>query len=817
LTNPRWNAPRWYHEGIAVFLETWMSGGKGRVLGSYDEMVFRSMVLDNAHFYDVIGLESEGTTVDFQVGVNSYLYGTRFMSFLALKYGPESLIEWTARNDTSKSYFLSQFKHIFNVPIDDAWSDWIAWEREWQTENIQKIKSAPVTPFRQISKIPLGSVSRTYFDQTRNKIYAAIRYPGQVAHVAEIDIHSGELRKICNVKGPALFYVTSLAWDKTSDRLFFTSDNYDWRDLNSVDIKTGEVQTMLKDVRIGDLAFNDQDQSLWGIRHYNGISTLVRIPPPYKEWNQIYSWPYGQDIFDLDISPDGEVITAAIAGSDGTYKLIEMPVSLEQEEEFSFKEIFDFENSAPANFNFNTQDSCIYGSSYYSGVSNIYRYNRQKEEMEIISNTETGFFRPLYYSSDSLIVFRYTGQGFIPGMIPLDKIEGVRAIQFLGNEIAERYPVVRKWTAKSPASVDLDSVFVKEGSYSPLGDLSLNTIYPVVEGYKNVVGYGLYSDFSDGIGLSSIELGVSYSPHSFLKESERLHLDLGFRYWNWELSGTYNRADFYDLFGPTKQSRRGYSFGIKFQETLIYDQPKILNISATVKRFGDLETLPDYQNVSASFDKLLYSNIQLDFENTKKSLGAVDTEKGTKWQLILHHNFVNDIGFPQIIFNYDGGILLPINHTSVWLRTSAGYSTSEKDDPFARFYFGGFGNNWVDHLSEKRYREYYTFPGLELNAIGARNYMKAVLELNLPPIRFRRLGFVYLYSNWIRTSLFSSVLRTNFVKQGLPETYFNLGTQIDFRIVLFSNLKSTFSLGYAVSARKDKWIDNEFMISLKIL
>ena len=46
LTTPRVAAPRWYHEGIAVFVDTWMSGGLGRAQGGYDEMVFRSMVRD---------------------------------------------------------------------------------------------------------------------------------------------------------------------------------------------------------------------------------------------------------------------------------------------------------------------------------------------------------------------------------------------------------------------------------------------------------------------------------------------------------------------------------------------------------------------------------------------------------------------------------------------------------------------------------------------------------------------------------------------------------------------------------------------------
>ena len=44
-------------------------------------MVFRSMVKDDTHFYEPLGLVSEGIKVDFQAGMNSYLYGTRFMSY----------------------------------------------------------------------------------------------------------------------------------------------------------------------------------------------------------------------------------------------------------------------------------------------------------------------------------------------------------------------------------------------------------------------------------------------------------------------------------------------------------------------------------------------------------------------------------------------------------------------------------------------------------------------------------------------------------------------------------------------------------------
>src|SRR6185369_8792226 len=117
--------------------------------------------------------------------------------------------------------------------------------------------------------------------------------------------------------GPALHFVCALARDPVSGTLFYTTDNGEWRDLCSVDPATGKTHQLIRDARIGDLAFNAADHSLWGVRHFNGISTIVRLPPPYQEWNQILSFPYGRDPYDLDVSPDGTKLVASVAEIDG--------------------------------------------------------------------------------------------------------------------------------------------------------------------------------------------------------------------------------------------------------------------------------------------------------------------------------------------------------------------------------------------------------------------------------------------------------------------------------------------------------------------
>jgi len=809
LTTPRWYSPRWYHEGIAVFLETWMAGGLGRALGAYDEMVFRTMVRDSSYIYDVVGLESEGTTIDFQVGVNSYLYGTRFMSYLSYQYGPEKLLKWVSRTPGSKRYFATQFKDIYGVSLDDEWSRWVEWEHRWQQTNLNLIRSHPITPVRAISQRALGSVSRAYYDSTNRKIYAAINYPGQIAHIASIDFDNGKIEKICEVKGSALYYVSSLAYDKSTGTLFYTTDDNHWRDLNVIDLETGKSKRLIKDVRTGDLVFNETDKSIWGVRHFNGISTLVRIPYPYKKWHQIYSFPYGKDIFDIDISQQGSTITAALVEVSGRQQLIKMDVEQLLNGDASngdtyYESIFDFENSSPANFVFSPDGRYLFGSSYYSGVSNIYRYDFENGDMEIISNCETGFFKPVPVSGDSLIVFRYTGKGFVPVIIPIQLPEHVGAIKFLGNEIAENHPIVKSWTLSSPASINIDSLTTSTGNYNTLSGMKLISAYPIVEGFKDFAAVGMRLDFSDRLGLSGFNISGSYSPDGDLPADEKVHVGFSLQHWQWKLTATYNGADFYDLFGPTKTSRKGYSVGLQYKKTILFDQPKTMDLSFHIAGYGDLERLPDFQNIAATFDKLLSVNVGLNYEYQRASLGAVDYEKGVKWQTISHNNYVNAKNFPRILTNFDYGIPLPINHSSIWLRSSFGHSFGNRDDPFANFFFGGFGNNWVDRLSIKRYREYYSFPGSELNAIGGKNYGKLMFEWNLPPIRFRHFGVPALYFNWARISVFSTGIRTNFDSKANRRTLINFGGQVDFRLVLFSHLKSTFSLGYAAVIRRPK-------------
>jgi hypothetical protein len=823
LTVPRWYSPRWYLEGIATYLETWMNGGLGRAIGPYDEMVFRTLVRDSVRIYDVVGLESEGTTIDFQVGSNSYLYGTRFVSYLALRYGNDRMLQWFNRTEGSKRYFASDFQRVFGRSLEDEWSRWIAWEGEWQRANLALIHHHPTTYARPLTDRVLGSASRAWYDSANRSILVAVRHPGQEAHIASIEIASGRFTRILDIPGASGLSVTSLAFDPASRTLFYTTNNSDWRTLMAFDMSTGRTRRLLKDARIGDLAFNGTDRSLWGVRHDNGFSTLVRIPYPYKDWHKVHVMPYGRDLFNLDVAPDGSALIGSMSEVNGDQKLVRMKVASLLKGDATPEVLYDFGDWSPSNFVFSSDGKFLYGSSYYSGVSNIYRYDVERGIMQPLSNAETGFFKPLPLTSDSLVVFAYSRQGFVPSMIPNAVPDSISAIRFLGNEIAEKRPEVQGWVPAAGAEVDRKAIAAATRKYSTMDNFNLDNAYPVVEGYQDIDGNfgvagGMRANFSDRIGATALDVTASYSPTQALDAGERLHLQANFRHWNWKLSGTLNRADFYDLFGPTRVSRKGYSLSAQYQRNLLLDGPTTLNYTLRAAGYGGLATVPEFQDVAASFDKLGTVYGDLSYKSLRRSLGAIDDELGSTWKAAFNGNYAGSKFRPRVSVDGSKGFLLPVDHSSIWLRAAAGsFIGGDRNDPFSRSYFGGFGNNWVDHRGIKQFENTESFPGLEINEIGGATYGKAQVEWMSPPLRFRKVGVPSAYLRWLGLTLFAGGLETDFDDSATRRGYVNAGAQADLRLITISQFESTFSVGVATAAGKGIPRKSALMVSFKLM
>jgi hypothetical protein len=815
LTVPRFTVPRWYAEGSASFMETWMAGGLGRAQSGFYEMVFRAMVRDGAHFYDPLGMESRGTRIDFQVGANAYLYGTRFFTWLAYAHTPQKVIQWLRRDPDSKRHYADQFEHVFGITLERGWADWIAFEREFQQKNLAQVRSQPPTPYRQLVPTTVGSSSRAFYDN--GVLYGAFDYQGVVAHIGALNTRDGSVRQLVDLKDTLLYKVTSLAWDPASRTLFFTNDHHALRDVMALDVDSGKQRTLLKDARIGELVFNPVDKSLLGIRHESGLATLVRIPYPYEEWNQIRTFDYGTVPYDLDVSPDGKLLSASVAEVSGEQFLRVFPLEKLLSGEAKPLSEFKFGQSVPETFVFSRDGKYLYGSSYYTGVSNIFRYEVATGDVEAVSNAEAGFFRPVPLEDGRLIVLHYTAAGFVPASIEPKPLKDVSAITFLGAQLAQKHPIVTTWQVAPPTAVDDEKLVEDKGAYVPLRQLGRQSVYPVLQGYKRKVGLGAHAQFDDPLTLGTVGVTAAWTPSQDLPSQEKGHVDVRYQYLGWHAGAAYNRSDFYDLFGPTIRSRRGFQMDGGYDQALIYDDPRRLDFKSDLAYYHNLDALPEAQNITAASSRLVTTEAGLYYADVRKSRGAVDDEKGLLANVVGLVNYADDRARPQLRAGLDIGIPLPMGHSSLWLRNVAGVADGARDDPYASFFFGGFGNNYVDAHTEKRYREYYAFPGFGINEINGRSFGRTMLEANLPPAVFESVGTPAFYLAWMRPSLFASQLWTEPASSMDRARYGNAGAQVDFRFSVLHWYEMTLSLGYAVGYRGGTRAGDEWMVSLKIM
>jgi len=826
LTVPRATAPRWYQEGGAVFMETWLSGGVGRAQGGYDEMVFRAMVHDGAKFYDPLGLVSKGTEIDFQTGANAYLYGTRFVNYLALTYSPERLESWWRHDEGRRRYYADDFERVFGLPLDESWQNWIAWEHGFQEKNISAVNEHPVTPFHDLTARHLGALSRSFLSADGSKFYAAVKYPGQVAHIVAISRKDGAVTQLREVKGATGYSVTSLAYDPGSETLFYTTNNNTYRNLEALDLRSGKSRMLLRAARIGDLAFDAADRSLWGIRVNRGFAMLVRIPFPYNAWQTLHVFPLFEKAFDLDVSADGTLASMSVSGAGATPTAPQttqvriMRVDALSKGDATPWRKFTMGAAVPEDFVFSKDGRYLYGSSYFTGVSNIFRYDLKSGALEAVTNAELGFFRPLPLDDSKLMVLRYTALGFAPAIIEEKPTEDLSAVTFLGEQVATAYPIVKTWAAAAPSTIPYEPAIIRRGEERPMRELSLESLIPVVEGFQNAVALGASARFGDPLGFDSLDMDASYSPGDTLPTKERMHFSADYHHTRWTVGFMWNGADFYDLFGPTKYSRAGESAYVNYDLPLIFDPPETMNFTAKVAYYVGLDALPGFQNVPSPTKNLSTAQAGIVSSDTRSSPGAVDAETGHSWSIAAHTYGALGEVFPSLSAQYDIGFALPIDHSSIWLRSGAFVSGGNRDDPLANAYLGGFGNNYVDNEGNggaQRYRDLLSMPGFDLDALHGKSLVKTMVEWCLPPLRFESLGSPGFYVSWARPEIFVSALETNPGIREFRGDAQDAGAQLDFQLEVMHRLPMMLSIGAARGFAGGGLGRTEFMLSFQVL
>ena len=833
LCVPRWYAPRWYHEGIACFMETWMGGGVGRALGGYDEMYFRSIIGGGNKLFSVVGLETEGSTMDFQVGANAYLYGTRFVNFMTARYGYDKLIQFYNRTADSRTFFGGQFKAVYGRPLRQVWNEWKEDEKQHQEANLAAIREFPVTQTRPLTEEALGSVSPLVYDSASGKAYAAMNAPGDFAHITEIDLASGKQRKITDVYGVQLYNPAFVALDSNAGRLIYTVNNGKMRGLQVYDLRERRVVKKLDFQRVNNIVYDNASDCLYGLFSNGGTQSIVRYDRDLENPEIIYAFPFGVSVSDLAVSHDGQLLSLTRQGDNGEHTLLLFRTEDLANALYQYRELLTWEDCNLSQFRFSLDDSHLIGSSYYTGVSNLWQIDLETGGTEMLSNTEYGLFAPLEIAPGKLLALEFERDGMRPVTLDRQVVSDANAVALYGQRAYENNQASLEGLGelKEPLPpMEFGDVYNNIVPYSVLKEMRFAGAYPTVTGFTDaqawnhvtpVLGYRFI--FSDPVGLSSMKLALGLSPWSSNKRKNQIHADLEWKYYFWTLKAAWNHTDFYDLAGPVRNSRKGYMVSVAYDYSSSMLAPYTKAWGASVAAYGDMDALPLYQEIKLDDGIRSMQTVSLygQLAKTRTSLGGVMKEQGFDLGIQGYGYLAGGRFFPSLDATADFGLLLPVDrNTSFWLRTAGGHSFGDPASAFGNSYFGGFRNNRVDHRNAFQYRGSRAMPGSAIDAIPAHTYAKATAELNLRPIRFNDFGALFLYPTWAQCSLFGMGLST--WNPGMPQQmYYSAGVQLTTELVFFNYLKTTLSVGYghlfAPAGFRDRLNGNEWMISLKLL
>ena len=233
--------------------------------------------------------------------------------------------------------------------------------------------------------------------------------------------------------------------------------------------------------------------------------------------------------------------------------------------------------------------------------------------------------------------------------------------------------------------------------------------------------------------------------------------------------------------------------------------------------YWGLEVLPEFQNVPTSYDDSTSIGGNLSYSTAMGTIGGIEAEKGFMTRLVTQrHRRAGRLLHPDVTWRPPTASSPP----STTRPCGSGWPAVLAPAPrraLRQLLLRGIREQLGGPRTLNRYRRLTSFPGLEINEVGGRNFGKGSVEWTLPPLRFKKLGITNFYATWARLAFFGQGVVTNPENDEWRREVVNVGAQLNMKLILFFSLESTLSAGYARAFEDGYQPSDELMVSLKIL
>ncbi len=406
--------PRWFVEGLAVHEESRESTA-GRLRSSMFEMYLRMDALEDR----LLRLDQISSVVDrWPRGTSWYLYGSRFVDWIADRFGREALTaishEYSRRiipyavNRAARRVTGSTFVELYDLFLEDMREQHRATLAE--VEESGRIEGTRLTTHGEFTRAPI------YLDEQRIAYWT---FDGRNdSQLRELDLESGAQEQIARTAGESYaspFPGGILYESVDTDRDILNYSDLFWKR------NDGEVLRLTEGRRARypdmhpngrELVFTVNGAGTTHLAHasLSDVEGTTEILYRSERYEQVYTPRY---------SPDGETIAVSLWRPGGYRDLALLDAqSGEVRHRITEDRAID---SGPA---WSPDGRFLYFSSDRSGIANIYRFELATEEIRQVTNVIAGAYSPaISPGGEEMIYLGYTSYGFDLYRLDLREVE----------------------------------------------------------------------------------------------------------------------------------------------------------------------------------------------------------------------------------------------------------------------------------------------------------------------------------------------------------------------------------------------------------
>lgn len=404
LTFPNAFSPLWVTEGLATLVESEATDA-GRLKSTFVDMVLRTAAIEGRF---ATAAQAGGVSPAWPGGSARYLYGAKFLAWLAQKEGADKIAEYVRDYSGNVVPFRvnASAEAVFGKELGDLWDEWSReQQREYQAQHAT-LEREGFSPRRAITR--LGFETK-YPELSPSGDRIAYVHDGPfefpTIRVREIGSHRDSAKQRVNS-------ASRLSWSPDGTLIAFSqlerfrtfsvlSDLYLWN------VATGRVRRLTDGARLKDPAFTRDGGALVAVENRGGRNRLVEVSISDGQIRPIVAPADFTQFSEPSVSPDGGRIVVA-EWRDGRIDIVAYDRSGGGRRNLTET----LQRSINASPRFSRDGRYVVFSSDVTGISNIYRVPADGGEIERLTNVYGGAFFPTSGDGRTIYYSDYSSRGF---------------------------------------------------------------------------------------------------------------------------------------------------------------------------------------------------------------------------------------------------------------------------------------------------------------------------------------------------------------------------------------------------------------------